>query len=480
MSKNRFKNLKRFFHVSPPIKVRLPRCQWVKKLQPLSDILREAFQRHILPATSVSIDEMMVRFTGRSVHTTVIKGKPIPEGYKILALCERGYTYSFMYTSRVDSFSDLNTPAQPFNGAPSLCKTSRAVLQMCLQLPYQAHRFILYCDNYFSNIPLFSVLRQYGIAACGTVRPNSAGYPKELKVDKRRANLSWGMLAGSIVNNVLAFVWQDKNLVRFLTTAFPGDFDDVEMAERRRPRTTPQNRTLVQTVWGVLARRWLALPTASVRYNFHMGGVDIADQRRSYYSTQLRTVRNWLPLFFWLLDCTIINAYILCAEVFKGSKIPCLESHRFFRIRLAWNLVIEGANMLNPRWVEALSTEQNPKPNGAFCPGARPLGNNAASRYAGYVGKRYEATPFRFAPGKHKLDRFSDKSQKHCVFCRMLRQNNLKPTTERNKKLEEIFQRSPQKGKIKRTCFGCSICKVPLCKDFCFTVWHTVDWNSQM
>jgi hypothetical protein len=266
-----------------------------------------------------------------------------------------------MYTSRVDSFSDLNTPAQPYDGAPSLCKTSRAVLQMCLQLPYQAHRFVLYCDNYFSNIPLFSVLRRYGIAACGTVRPNSAAYPKELKVDKRKANLSWGTLAGAIVSNILAFVWQAKNLVRFLTTAFPGDFDEVEMAERRRPRTTPQNRTLVQTVWGTLARRWLALPTASVRYNFHMGGVDIADQRRSYYSTQLRTVRNWLPLSFWLLDCTIINAYILCAEVFEGSKIPCLQSHRYFRIRLAWNLVMEGANMLNPRWVEALSTEQNPK-----------------------------------------------------------------------------------------------------------------------
>lgn len=120
-----------------------------------------------------------------------------------------------MYTSRIDSFTNLSISEQPIPDSPKLCKTSRAVLQMCLKLPYQLYRFILYCDNYFSNIPLFSVLRHYGIAACGTTRPNSSGYPHELKVDKRHANLPWGTLAGVALQDVLAFVWQDKNLVRF-------------------------------------------------------------------------------------------------------------------------------------------------------------------------------------------------------------------------------------------------------------------------
>src|SRR5258706_9876235 len=39
------------------------------------------------------------------------------------------------------------------------------------------------------------------------------------------------------------------------------------------------------------------------------------------------------------------------------------KNHRRFRLRLAWNLVLEGARMmLNPRWVETLSTRANPKP----------------------------------------------------------------------------------------------------------------------
>ncbi|CAG8464092.1 18444_t:CDS:2 [Dentiscutata erythropus] len=38
----------------------------------------------------MSIDEMIARFLGRSIHTVRIKNKPIPEGYKILSLCDAG------------------------------------------------------------------------------------------------------------------------------------------------------------------------------------------------------------------------------------------------------------------------------------------------------------------------------------------------------------------------------------------------------
>ena len=46
------------------------------------------------------IDEVIAKFTGRSAHTLYIKGKPIPQGFKILALCDRGYTFDFLYASR--------------------------------------------------------------------------------------------------------------------------------------------------------------------------------------------------------------------------------------------------------------------------------------------------------------------------------------------------------------------------------------------
>ncbi len=46
---------------------------------------------------------MIAKFSGRSAHTIRIKNKPIPEGYKILSLCDAGYIYAFIFTSRIQS-----------------------------------------------------------------------------------------------------------------------------------------------------------------------------------------------------------------------------------------------------------------------------------------------------------------------------------------------------------------------------------------
>ena len=65
----------------------------------------------------------------------------------------------------------------------------------------------------------------------------------------------------------------------------------------------------------------LLIPKVVDHYNFFMGGVlDIADQRRSYYHTQLCTCHNWYPLFFWLLDTAIINSFILYRLISLNSK----------------------------------------------------------------------------------------------------------------------------------------------------------------
>src|SRR3954451_18246919 len=57
-----------------------------------------------------------------------------------------------------------------------------------------------------------------------------------------------------------------------------------------------------------------------------MGGVDIADQHRQYYSTQITTGRTWMPLFFWLLDTAIINSYLICKIARAGSTAGSAEA----------------------------------------------------------------------------------------------------------------------------------------------------------
>lgn len=76
---------------------------WYSKVEP--------FLKHILtvsrrickhPSSCLSIDEMMARFKGRSTQTFRMKGKPIKEGYKFWALCDKsGFVYHMMPCTRV-------------------------------------------------------------------------------------------------------------------------------------------------------------------------------------------------------------------------------------------------------------------------------------------------------------------------------------------------------------------------------------------
>jgi hypothetical protein len=89
----------------------------------------------------------------------------------------------------------------------------------------------------------------------------------------------------------------------------------------------------VQAVFGSESKKKLKIPKIIDNYNHYMNGIDIADQLRSYYNTQKITRRNWMPIFFWLLDTAIINAYQIVRTM--GS----MQEQKEFRNELVWDLI---------------------------------------------------------------------------------------------------------------------------------------------
>ena len=67
-------------------------------------------------------------------------------------------------------------------------------------------------------------------------------------------------------------------------------------------------------------------------YNHFMGGVDQADQLRSYYSTQHRHNKIWKALWHFLLDTTTINCYKIayCSEEDPWGKPNNYRAYRQF------------------------------------------------------------------------------------------------------------------------------------------------------
>jgi hypothetical protein len=78
--------------------------------------------------------------------------KPIKQGYKIFALADNGYVWHFQLSSRLHRIAELYK-------VDELTPTGSMVLQIAQLLPkFPDSYYILYLGNYFTSIPLFSML----------------------------------------------------------------------------------------------------------------------------------------------------------------------------------------------------------------------------------------------------------------------------------------------------------------------------------
>ena len=103
--------------------------------------------------------------------------------------------------------------------------------------------------------------------------------------------------------------WIDNNVVRFMTTVH--EAHEKTLSERRKPRATSTNALVARRAFGSQHRKVLEIPTVVDDYNHFMNAVDLADRRRAAYTVHQWARHNWLSLFFWLLDVSLVNAHLL-------------------------------------------------------------------------------------------------------------------------------------------------------------------------
>jgi len=215
-----------------------------------------------------------------------------------------------------------------------------------------------------------------------------------------------------------------------------------------------------------------------------------------------------MPLFFWLLDITTINSWIICNEYRKQQGLKSY-SQRDFRIDLAWELAQEGFRTLNPTHAATLTHLSpsfpsvsssshfihcdNLQPNGRHCPGVRPLGNSSDARqtgkaplsllyyldnntyFSGYVTKGSKLPLIRkHTTTEHFLIR-SEKRHTQCFLCRLLTKL---PLNSPLRAQAYTTGWSPPRGQRRTTLFLCNYCSIPLCKSPCFNLFHKLEDNE--
>ena len=69
-----------------------------------------------------------------------------------------------------------------------------------------------------------------------------------------------------------------------------------------------------------------------------MNGVDIGNHQRAAYTTHRVSQRNWLPIFYWLLDAAVINAFRIQYIYMQKQEIKPLPTQLAFREKLYMEL----------------------------------------------------------------------------------------------------------------------------------------------
>ena len=199
-------------------------------------------------------------------------------------------------------------------------------------------------DNYLSSIPLFQHLQDYGIGPAGTTRPGHHNFPFELALDKSvsRKLLEWNHLSGIVVNGVCSALWQDNNMVLFLTMIH--DLRQLVFANCRRAKKSSTNAISARKPFGEFENcKLLPIPEMIDDYNQFMSGVDIADPLCSDYPTHQKCQRTWLPFRFWVLDTTVSNCYIIDKHLLTPDR-----SHKAFHLVLPPSHIQQGWSIGNP------------------------------------------------------------------------------------------------------------------------------------
>lgn len=112
-------------------------------------------------------------------------------------------------------------------------------------------------------------------------------------------------------------MWKDKKPVLLISThalslAFPCEIVEV-------PRRVGAVRKMVQT------------SPIHKEYTTYMRGVDVADQLRGNYTSQVRSHKWWHRLFHFLIDTTIVNMWIIHKTILeaKGRSKESLTHFQF-------------------------------------------------------------------------------------------------------------------------------------------------------
>ena len=301
MARDRFFHILRFLHFENndyPPNHDDPDYDRLWKIRKIFGTLNNKFCELYNPTEHLAVDKVIVLNKGRVIFQQYIPKKYKRFGIKIYKLYDSlGYTYDM----------SVCLGKQRQHATAQITATHGTVLQVIRRVEGLGHK--IFMDSHFTSPALFDDLFQRKINACGTVRQDRRGMPRDIR--RKSLKLKRGDIVTRVRGTIRAVRWKDRRDVYILTNMHAppveGNFTQ-ESGQAIRPHVVED-------------------------YNAHMGFVDKSDRMVNSYGISRRTWKWTKKLFFHLTDMTILNAFLIHKSC--GGKLM----HKKFREILVRELI---------------------------------------------------------------------------------------------------------------------------------------------
>ncbi|XP_039537279.1 piggyBac transposable element-derived protein 2-like isoform X2 [Pimephales promelas] len=330
MSVKRFKLLRRYVHFNDNFQ--MEGCpDRFHKIRPLFDMFRE--QCLLIPPTNrQSVDEVMVAYKGTRAGKLrqYIQNKPDKWGFKVFCRgSDSGIIHDFILYQGSTTFFNIQEEEHAHLGLKDLLLGAKVVSILCNTIVHKEATVVFY-DNFFTSFNLVKTLHtNLGLRSVGTVTVNRTG-GATLMSDKEMVKRGRGFVDFRSSEGVVAVKWFDNKCVTLLSNAY-----GVEpLSSVKRYTKEAQQKVDVPC------------PSIVLAYNQATGGIDLSDMLVHLYKTPMKSRRWYLPLFGYIIDVSIVNAWLMYkrdCSILKQKPMPLKK----FRLSVAATL--KGADKVPAR-----------------------------------------------------------------------------------------------------------------------------------
>jgi len=166
MTRLEFMRLHSFFHIVN--NQNSNRDDKLYKVRPLIHSLSLVYQKYYILNKEISIDEKMIKYTGRVSFLQYVQNKPTRLGFKVFVLSDAlsGYVFNWHFYTGAGSQRTNNL-------------ARNIVIELVQGLEFKFHR--VYFDSYYSSIELAQELAQKGFGCVGTINKRRRFLPQAIK-----------------------------------------------------------------------------------------------------------------------------------------------------------------------------------------------------------------------------------------------------------------------------------------------------------